>query len=277
MHALKKIDTAAHIRQLQLLSGKPGHFDSPGLDALFHNHREFFDELVRIGEVKISLHSIVTRLKAELPDPARIEDEPVALFAKSLPTYLALYANKHQVFKFLLESNIISINQWDYRYKRTCLHWAVIHKRADIVEKLLNHRTAPRPNAQKVYHHAHWRPSPSIQDVEGKTPLHLEFDHKNQEVKDALKASPAFRDYEEKLFKDREIYVQALNAILVCAALIASVTFAGWLQVPSDVFQMLSMKDFWASNSLSFYSAVAAMCITIAALLPTPRKLCRFA
>ena len=54
---------------------------------------------------------------------------------------------------------------------------------------------------------------------------------------------------------------------------IGSVTFAGWLQLPSQTaFEKTQMKIFWVSNGVSFYSAVAAMCVTIAALLPTPTK-----
>ena len=69
------------------------------------------------------------------------------------------------------------------------------------------------------------------------------------------------------------MYVQVLNAILVGAALIGSVSFAGWLQLPSQMaFEKARMKIFWVSNGVSFYSAVAAMCVTIAALLPTPTK-----
>ena len=67
--------------------------------------------------------------------------------------------------------------------------------------------------------------------------------------------------------------MQALNAVLVGSALIGSVTFAGWLQLPSQTaFEEAEMKIFWVSNGVSFYSAVAAMCVTIAALLPTPTK-----
>mgnify|MGYP000709912585 FL=1 len=86
-----------------------------------------------------------------------------------------------------------------------------------------------------------------------------------------LRGRPPFKEHEEKLFRDREVYVQALNSVLVGAALIGSVSFAGWLQLPSQTaFQTAQMKVFWVSNGVSFYSAVAAMCVAIAALLPTP-------
>lgn len=88
-----------------------------------------------------------------------------------------------------------------------------------------------------------------------------------------LRAKSAFKNHEEKLQQDREVYVQALNAILVGAALIASVTFAGWLQLPFEAnFKSLGLKIYRASNSISCYTAVAAMCVTITAPIPTPKK-----
>ena len=42
---------------------------------------------------------------------------------KGLPTYVALYAEKDEVFKFLLESRLLTENQWDEEYKHTCLHY----------------------------------------------------------------------------------------------------------------------------------------------------------
>ena len=62
-----------------------------------------------------------------------------------------------------------------------------------------------------------------------------------------------------------------LNAVLVGAALIGGVSFSGWLQLPSETaFQKAEMKVFWWCNGMSFYTAMAAMCVAIAALVPTP-------
>ena len=135
----------------------------------------------------------------------------------------------------------------------------MVHKRADIVEKLLKSLNL--------------RSSPGMKDAKGKTALQIAFEENNQEAMELLRGRPAFKEYEEKQLRDRDVYVQALNAVLVGAALIGSVTFAGWLQLPSQTaFEKTQMKIFWVSNGVSFYSAVAAMCVTIAALLPTPTK-----
>ena len=249
-----------------------------GMAALMHGHRHFFDELVALSKassakVEITLHYLLQTLKdatlRKLKDDASVDStmdkdsmkQELEMLSgpKGLPTYVALYAEKDEVFKFLLETGLLTENQWDTEHKRTCLHWAVVHERTDIVEKLIKSLNL--------------RPSPRIKDAEEKTALHIAFEDDNQEAMELLRGRPAFKEYEEKLFRDREVYVQALNAVLVAAALIGSVSFAGWLQLPSQTaFQKAQMKIFWVSNGVSFYSAVAAMCVAIAALLPTPSK-----
>ena len=239
-----------------------------GMSALMHGHRDFFDQLLALSKassakVEITLHYLLEKLKEaadeKLKDDARKEEVKKLGVEKGLPTYLALYAKKYVVFEFLLDTGLLTVNQRDMEHKRTCLHWAVVHKRSDIVEKLVTSRNL--------------RPSPGIEDAEGKTALQIAFEEKNQEAMELLRGRAPFREYEEKLFRDREVDVQALNAVLVGAALIGSVTFAGCLQLPSQsAFKSVAMKVFWMSNSVSFYSAVAATCVAIAAQLPMPSK-----
>ncbi|CAM6097374.1 unnamed protein product [Calypogeia fissa] len=70
----------------------------------------------------------------------------------------------------------------------------------------------------------------------------------------------------ENLQKKLKMYKNAINAILVGAAVIASVTFQGFLQAPTDpAFTLV----FCIYNSLSFYSAVATMITGAGAALPT--------
>ena len=237
-----------------------------GMSALMHGHRDFFDQLLALSKassakVEITLEYLLAKLKQatdeKLKDDAKKEEVETLGVEKGLRTYLALYGKKYVVFEFLLDTGLLTVNQRDMEHKRTCLHWAVVHKRSDIVEKLVTSRNL--------------RPSPGIEDAEGKTALQIAFEEKNQEAMELLRGRAPFREYEEKLFRDREVDVQALNAVLVGAALIGSVTFSGWLQLPSqDAFKSVEMKVFWMSNGVSFYSAVAAMCVAIAALLPTP-------
>ncbi|CAM6122425.1 unnamed protein product [Calypogeia fissa] len=96
----------------------------------------------------------------------------------------------------------------------------------------------------------------------------------------------------ENFYRDRQVYVDAVNAILVGAALIASVTYAGYLQPPlgyvnyfTDYFpypappstpesfaavaQHLSVSIFWVFNGLSFFSAIATVLVGAGAVLPS--------
>ena len=194
----------------------------------------------------------------------------------SLPTYLALYLGKHEVLNFLLDSRLgFTLNQSDAVEKRTCLHWAVLHNRVDIVDRLficsLSCCKGKMHKQEMVECRMRFKkPSPRVMDGAGMTAFHIAFNQKNEVMMQTLRRQKEFNEYEDKLLKDREVYVQSLNAILVGAALIASITFAGWLQVPSHVFGSSEMIIFWITNSLSFISAVAAMGWSIGILLLTP-------
>ncbi|KAG6545914.1 hypothetical protein Mapa_012569 [Marchantia paleacea] len=113
-----------------------------------------------------------------------------------------------------------------------------------------------------------------------------------KDIEQILLGKKDVKDYIDKLYRDRQVYVDASNAILVGAALIASVTFAGWLQPPlgyteysqypvSDSFapgasgyesfaavqQYPSVRAFWIFNSLSFFFAVATVVCGAGAVL----------
>ncbi|KAH7279748.1 hypothetical protein KP509_37G034300 [Ceratopteris richardii] len=258
MNVFKALDKIDQIDMARLLQDNHGSdpLKGPGMYALLYDQREFFKELVDRWEIKITLSSIIEALIVELIDNPEIQDR-LALFANTLPTYLALYAEKHFIFDFLLDT-LLSLGQWDDTHYRTCLHWAIVDKRADIVEKI--------STSKKL-----WQQRPGIQDMDGKTVQELAFEQKNHMVMELLSAKTSFKDHEEKLYKNRELYAQALDAILVGATLIASVTFAGWLQLPFGAeFDSLAMKIYWTANSISFFTAVATMCVTKAALIPTP-------
>ena len=101
--------------------------------------RDFFDQLVALSivspaKVKITLADLLQTLKhaalRKLEDDASkdmdsMEQQELEMLGgnKGLPTYVALYAEKDEVFKFLLESRLLTENQWDEEYKRTCLHY----------------------------------------------------------------------------------------------------------------------------------------------------------
>jgi len=77
----------------------------------------------------------------------------------------------------------------------------------------------------------------------------------------------------------RKVIVDAANAILIGASLIASVTYASWLILPYDnIVHKKAVKVFWAFNSLSFFFAVATVLFCASAAMPnfhaaTPKKM----
>ncbi|KAH7442669.1 hypothetical protein KP509_03G098400 [Ceratopteris richardii] len=251
--------------------------NSPGMYALFNNQKKFFDTLVKEDRVKITLSSIIKALLLELIDKGGIQDR-LALFANTLPTYLALYANKDFVFEFLLMTiQKLELSQWDDQYYRTCLHWAVVDKRTDIVQKLVSDKIEVQPPSGKTALHVAFERKMAteqwlgIEDRDGKTVLQHAFGLKNRMIMEILGRKSYVKEYEEKLNKDRDVYVQALNAILVGAALIASVAFAGWLQLPYESeFSSPAMRVYWATISISFFTAIATMCVTKIGIIPTP-------
>ena len=74
---------------------------------------------------------------------------------------------------------------------------------------------------------------------------------------------------------DRQGYMDSANAILVGAALIASITFSSWLQPPLGfpnsnhvAIEYTAMQAFWIFNSLSFFFAIATVIAGADAALP---------
>ncbi|CAM6049399.1 unnamed protein product [Sphagnum compactum] len=84
------------------------------------------------------------------------------------------------------------------------------------------------------------------------------------------------------LYGNREAYGNAANAILVGAALLASVTYAAWLQPPfgidttspsSPIYSAIKdhweIQLFWVFNSLSFFFAMATFLAAAGASIPS--------
>ncbi|CAM6037706.1 unnamed protein product [Sphagnum compactum] len=129
---------------------------------------------------------------------------------------------------------------------------------------------------------------------QGITALQIATEMKHDEIVKTLLERPEVAKQVENLYRDRQVHVDAANAILVGAALIASVTFAGWLQPPlgySAFFGSASievgapspsgiypsfvsvaghpiMQIFWFFNSLSFFFAIATLMVGASAARP---------
>ncbi|CAK9233044.1 unnamed protein product [Sphagnum troendelagicum] len=117
------------------------------------------------------------------------------------------------------------------------------------------------------------------------------------EIENFLLDRTDVQKYLDRLYRDRQVHVDAANAILVGATLIASVTFAAWLQPPlgySDFYGSTSvdvaaplpsgmypsfvsvaghpiLDIFWIFNSMSFLFAIATLMVGANAARP-PRQ-----
>lgn len=120
------------------------------------------------------------------------------------------------------------------------------------------------------------------EDDLGYTPLEYAIKKKHKDIEKSLLTVPEVKENVDYLYRDRQVYVDAANAILVGVALIASVTFAGWLQpplgftpnyqfiqpypAPPNTYEQFvaieghrSILSFMVFNSLSFFCAISTI------------------
>ncbi|KAG0609884.1 hypothetical protein M758_7G021200 [Ceratodon purpureus] len=132
----------------------------------------------------------------------------------------------------------------------------------------------------------------ALENGSGKSAIELAHEMGLVQMEDALTNTESGKRYMDNLYRDRQVYVDAANAILVGAALIASVTFAAWLQPPlnytlsgesystvnpypgnnypkyADVEDSVGLGVFWIFNSLSFYFAIGTVVLGACSVLP---------
>jgi hypothetical protein len=222
----------------------------------------------------------------------------------------------------LLACDRIDVNQG------SPLHWAAAMGHLDVVEELLKSKKQVDVNAVKMIPLEHeeekdrygFNFSPLhlaslfghasvvkalCEDTKGRlradaenrrgiTALQIATEMKRHQIVKTLLERPEVVKQIENLYRDRQVHVDAANAILVGAALIASVTFAGWLQPPlgySAFFGSASievgapspsgiypsfvsvaghpiMQIFWFFNSMSFFFAIATLMVGASAAHP---------
>lgn len=95
--------------------------------------------------------------------------------------------------------------------QQTPLHFAAIGGHTPVVKVLISKPTL-RANEEDKY---------------SRTALQISIESERKDIEKLLLERPDVKDYVDRLYRDRQVYVDAANAILVGAALIASVTFAG--------------------------------------------------
>ncbi|KAL2635563.1 hypothetical protein R1flu_007042 [Riccia fluitans] len=166
--------------------------------------------------------------------------------------------------------------QYDWN-GQTALHFAVLGRRIEVVEGLLLSSAVLR----------------NVDDARSRTPCELLSEIVSSDYSSTMKDTEALmlkdedvKSFMEKQYHDRQVHVDAGNTALVGAALIASVTFAGWLQPPlgytaysqynqeqyAAVEDHASVQLFWLFNSLSFFSAIATVVSGSRAMLPAPHS-----
>jgi ankyrin repeat protein len=96
-------------------------------------------------------------------------------------------------------------------------------------------------------------------DIDGNTPFSIAMDmYDYRMVRELL-------SYFERTSDKSEAYAKTANALLVGAALLATVTFTAWLTLPVIGDSQL----FWVFNSLCFYFAISTFLTAATASMPT--------
>jgi ankyrin repeat protein len=149
---------------------------------------------------------------------------------------------------------------------QTPLHYATIAGQTEAARLLLSQ---PKLRANE-------------EDFDNRTALQIAVETKRKDIEKILLERADVQQYVDRLASDRQVFVDAANAILVGAALISSITFQGWLQPPlgftpdynyqqpypappgtyesfAAVNQSMSLRVFWTLNSLAFFFALATV------------------
>jgi ankyrin repeat protein len=185
----------------------------------------------------------------------------------------------------LLEHPKLDVNAQDKK-KKTPLLYAIEAGNVDMVKALCQKDKFQRLRATE-------------ENSDGDTPLQIVVEANNlsedpdmKAIEKVLLERPEVKDFVDRLYRDRQVFVDAANALLVGAALIASVTFAGWLQPPlgytpyydlsqpfpappgayesyAAIKQNPEVKAFWVFNSLSFFFAIATVLAGADAAMPS--------
>jgi len=128
----------------------------------------------------------------------------------------------------------------------------------------------------------------NLEDGSGKTCLQYAKDQQDdniklEEIANILTERSDVKDFVDRQYRDRQVFIDAANALLVGGALIAGITFASWLQpplgyityyqfhqsspgTPANTFEAFaglemhySLRLFWVFNTLSFFFAIATV------------------
>ncbi len=196
------------------------------------------------------------------------------------PLHFAALGGHVEAVRELLKHQNLDVNAKDNK-NMTPLLCAIRENKVEVVKTLCFDDPAKRLRATEEY-------------KDGRTPIQIATEADCKEIKKVLLERPEVKDFVDRLYRDRQVFVDAANALLVGAALIASVTFAGWLQPPlgyipdyefsqpfpappqtpesyAAVKNHAIVKAFWVFNSLSFFFAIATVLAGADAVFPNLR------
>jgi hypothetical protein len=180
---------------------------------------------------------------------------------------LAVQSRKLDIVKTMVTMYLkwgnLNVNSVSQPLQYTTLHWAVVSgegENIEMVTELFKCKDTMRM---------------SEECGRGQTPLQIAHEKGFKDIHKALMEQEPVRRYVEQLYRDRQVNVDAANTILVGATLIASVTFASWLQPPmgytngyANLQESIGLRAFWVFNSLSFYFAIATVVFGARSVLP---------
>ncbi|CAK9867961.1 unnamed protein product [Sphagnum jensenii] len=257
-----------------------------------NNTWQIFDTVLCLAEGpdgKTTANELLTRLE-QLITP-KLLVQPITVFDGTRIELLitaAAMQNRHEIIRHILkwnpEVNANFTSTWnDNKYRgllATPLHFAVLEGHRDAVRDLLTHLPLDA----------------NSEDSRFRTPFEIATtktdSNTRREIQRLLMGRPEVREFVDRLYRDRQVFVDAANALLVGAALIASVTFVGWLQPPlgyttyydfpeslpappstyesyAAVRQHANVQRFWICNSLSFFFAIATVLTGANAAMPS--------
>ncbi|KAL3702455.1 hypothetical protein R1sor_020477 [Riccia sorocarpa] len=201
----------------------------------------------------------------------------VAKFDNLSLIHKAAIVGKEELLSFLVDIQLLGDINVEDGDKRTPLHYATIAGQMKSIQLLLMN-----PNLMA-----------NQEDLYNKTALQIAFETEQKDIEKQLLEKPEVKDWLDRVYRDRQLYSDAANAILVGAALIAGVTYEGWSQPPlgytpyyefpvsdptppdTDTYQVfaavkqhMTIQVFWVCNNVSFLLAVAAVLSGAAAVLP---------
>lgn len=230
------------------------------------------------ASIDIDVSSALESLKPKPGSYRRSMSDVNDPLAKIPTIYVVLHVGRMDIANLIQEHSRAAgeseVNaKGDISLGRTALHWATLLQNAKILSQLCSFGQDLAANAE---------------DACGKTALQYAKERQFLGLAKQLEQRSDVQAYVDSLYRDRQVYVDAANAILVGAALIASVTFAGWLQPPlnyagyddlshgghTPVYAAIkghsAIAVFWVFNSLSFFFAIATVLAGADAVVPIP-------